>query len=101
MDRHTPTALPRKKRAIHNHTNVLATEARMPNKDVKKSVALNAVVRPMRSLPKNNQQRQWRIYNIGNVHLHVPHPTAPNIIPPNIDDDSRPIYLSCTGAEIK
>lgn len=33
----------------------------------------------------------------GNIYSHVPHPTAPNIIPPNMDDDSRPINLSCTG----
>ena len=64
--------------------------------DIKKSVALNAVVRPMRSLPENKLQFVRKMHDGGSIHSHVPHPTAPNIIPPNMEDDSRPIYLSCT-----
>ena len=44
----------------------------MPNKAVKKRVALNAALRPMRS-------------------EQVPHPMAPTIIPANMDDDNVPM----------
>ena len=93
----TPTALPRKNKAKHNNGNVLASEAKMPNTEVRNNVALNAVVRPMRSLPMSKSQCQQKVYEGRSVHSHVPHPTAPNIIPPNMEDDKRPIYLSCTG----
>ncbi len=47
----TPTALPKRKRAKHSKGKVFAKAANTPNKEVKKSVALKAVVRPMRSEP--------------------------------------------------
>jgi hypothetical protein len=47
----TPTALPRKKRQTHKTENEWAKDDNSPNKDVKKRVALKAVLRPMRSEP--------------------------------------------------
>lgn len=47
----TPTALPSRNRARQSHAKVPAKAAKTPNTDVRKSVALNAVVRPMRSEP--------------------------------------------------
>ena len=68
----TPTALPRQNRSTQRLQKELASEAKMPNKAVKNSVALNAALRPTRS-------------------EQVPHPTAPSIIPANMDDDSVPM----------
>ena len=47
----TPTALPKRKSEAHNSGNVLARAASTPNTEVRKSVALNAAVRPSRSEP--------------------------------------------------
>lgn len=47
----TPTALPKKNRAMHNVRKVLAKEAARPKTAVKKSVALKAALRPRRSEP--------------------------------------------------
>ena len=52
----TPTELPRKKRDMHNNTNVFAKDAMMPKIAVKKSVALKAVLRPMRSEPAEGKK---------------------------------------------
>ena len=52
-------------------------------------MALKAVVRPMRSEPCN--EVSLRHVKKRKVDLHVPHPTAPNIIPANIDEDSVPM----------
>lgn len=49
----------------------------MPNKAVKKRVALNAALRPTRS-------------------EQDPHPIAPTIMPANMDDESVPMKLSGT-----
>jgi hypothetical protein len=51
VTRCTPTALPKKKSAIHKVGNVFAKEARRPKIKVKKRVALKAVIRPKRSEP--------------------------------------------------
>jgi hypothetical protein len=67
-----PTALPRKNSRIHNDENDHANDERIPNNAVKKSVALNAVLRPRRS-------------------EQVPQPTAPNIMPANMDDERVPM----------
>lgn len=48
---HTPTALPRKNREIQSTGNVLASQLDRPKTEVKNKVALNAVLRPMRSEP--------------------------------------------------
>ena len=48
----TPTDDPRKKRTMHSWVKEPAREARMPKRAVKKSVALNAVLRPKRSEPE-------------------------------------------------
>jgi hypothetical protein len=68
----TPTALPRKNSNMHRLTNEVANDARMPNKAVKKRVALKAALRPTRS-------------------EQVPQPIAPSIIPANMDEDSVPM----------
>ena len=47
----TPTELPRKNKVTHNMPKELDKEARKPKTAVKKSVALNAVLRPIRSEP--------------------------------------------------
>lgn len=47
----TPTALPRKNREMQSHGNVPANELDRPKTEVKNKVALNAVLRPMRSEP--------------------------------------------------
>jgi hypothetical protein len=70
-----PTALPRKNRATQSIGNVVANDAAMPKMDVKNRVALNAVLRPIRS-------------------EQVPQPTAPIIIPANIEEDKIPMRLS-------
>jgi hypothetical protein len=49
--KHTPTALPSKKRAMQRRVKVFANDARMPNNAVKKRVALNAILRPRISEP--------------------------------------------------
>jgi hypothetical protein len=67
-----PTALPRKKMAVQSIGKVVASELATPKTEVKNKVALNAVLRPMRS-------------------EQVPQPTAPNIMPANIVEDKRPI----------
>lgn len=60
----TPTALPKKKRATHRAGKELAKDARIPNSDVRNSVALNAVVRPSKSEPatklEGNTAQTWR-----------------------------------------
>lgn len=71
-DELTPTALPRKNKSTQRLKKELANDARMPNRAVKKSVALNAALRPTMS-------------------EQVPHPIAPIIIPANMDDESVPI----------
>ena len=74
----TPTALPRKNRSTHRLPNEFANDARMPNKAVKKRVALKAALRPTRS-------------------EQVPQPIAPIIIPANMDEDNVPMKLSGTA----
>lgn len=74
---------------MQSHPKVLARDANTPKRDVKKSVALNAVVRPMRSEPGNEVGNLRSM--IGSGDSHVPHPTAPNIIPANIEEDSVPM----------
>lgn len=66
-----------------------ANEEKMPNTAVRKSVALNAVVRPMRSEPAETCC-QADHSGLSGVYSHVPQPTAPNIMPANIDEDSVP-----------
>lgn len=48
----TPTALPRKNKERQSTGNVEARELVMPKTDVKNKVALNAVLRPIRSEPR-------------------------------------------------
>ncbi len=48
---HTPTELPRKKRAMHIVVKEFENEANSPNNAVKNNVALNAALRPRRSEP--------------------------------------------------
>jgi hypothetical protein len=48
---YTPTELPRRKSAMQSVTNELDSEAKMPKMAVRKSVALNAVIRPIKSEP--------------------------------------------------
>lgn len=67
-----PTELPRKNKATHNVPKELDKEARKPKMAVKKSVALNAVLRPI-------------------ISEHVPQPTAPIIIPANMEDETLPM----------
>jgi hypothetical protein len=49
--RRTPTALPRKNKERQSIGNVPAKELDKPKMEVKNKVALNAVLRPMRSEP--------------------------------------------------
>lgn len=51
----TPTAVPRKNSARQRVPKEFANEANSPNKDVKKRVALNAVLRPIRSEPDDEK----------------------------------------------
>lgn len=67
----TPTELPKKNKETHSQKKFGERPARIPNNAVKNSVALNAVLRPMRS-------------------LQVPQPTAPNIIPKNMEKERVP-----------
>jgi hypothetical protein len=45
----TPTAVPKKKRRTQREARELAKDDSNPNRDVKKSVALKAALRPRRS----------------------------------------------------
>jgi hypothetical protein len=51
----TPTALPRRKSATQRVPKLLAREAKKPKMEVKKSVALNAVLRPRMSEPRGDR----------------------------------------------
>lgn len=70
LDQLTPTALPRKNREMHSQMKVCAKEAKTPNRAVRNRVALNAVVRPMRSEPgviirqgySSDSTRTWQAY---------------------------------------
>lgn len=53
----TPTELPSRNKATQSHANVPANEENIPNTAVKKRVALNAVVRPMRSEPVKTRRQ--------------------------------------------
>lgn len=47
----TPTALPKRNSIKHSVPNEFAKDARRPKSEVKNRVALNAILRPMRSEP--------------------------------------------------
>lgn len=64
----------------------------MPNTAVKNSVALNAVLLPMRSEPSVPiSPRTERSLMEREIDAQVPHPTAPIIIPANIAAESTPM----------
>lgn len=72
--------------------NVVANELNTPKRAVKNRVALNAVLRPIRSEPArggDNVQHWSSAYR--QINVQVPQPTAPNIMPANIVEDKRPI----------
>lgn len=73
----------------------MASELATPKRDVKKSVALNAVLRPMRSEPESKKLQVCPSHKIIS-NVQVPQPTAPNIMPANIVEDKSPIRLSGT-----
>lgn len=53
MMRLAPTALPSRNNRMHNVGKELASDARSPKTDVKKSVALKAALLPIKSEPVN------------------------------------------------
>ena len=67
----------------------------MPKRDVKNRVALKAVLRPIRSEP--NDVNPCALAKNKREDSQVPQPTAPIIIPANIEEDKIPIRLSGTG----
>jgi hypothetical protein len=69
---------------------------RIPNRAVKQRVALNAVVRPIESEPACNFRRG---HQRNENSVQAPQPTAPSIIPANIEEDSQPIKLSETESK--
>ena len=70
--------------------NEFEKDAMIPKMAVKKSVALKAVLRPMRSEPLYEAELNAEFMRI-KIGLHVPQPTAPIIIPANIEDEIAPI----------
>ena len=83
---------------VQSMGNVVASELATPKREVKNKVALNAALRPMRSEPTGDR-KVLGLSAERQVNVQVPQPTAPNIMPANIVEDKRPIWLSGTGWE--